>query len=188
MSFPVAWYFIWEERYSSEAIDGFRIRGPEIDAFFPPESVFEYDIQPAKDSIRAKKITLSAECQNEVDGGKFLLSDGLTAEIKLHSYASVVRAQNPMTSQSYMTLQFSKTEALPGLLNAYEQLWRFFMYVTGRANVSLDNVEVFAYNQERKRDFLPGFVAAHDLQEKRIKKPRTKSLIFRSWEQNRRIC
>lgn len=153
LSFPVAWYFIWEERYSSEAIDGFRIRGPEIDAFFPPESVFEYDIQPAKDSIRAKKITLSAECQNEVDGGKFLLSDGLTAEIKLHSYASVVRAQNPMTSQSYMTLQFSKTEALPGLLNAYEQLWRFFMYVTGRANVSLDNVEVFAYNQERKRDF-----------------------------------
>ena len=105
----------------------FRIRGPEIDAFFPPESVFEYDIQPAKDSIRAKKITLSAECQNEVDGGKFLLSDGLTAEIKLHSYASVVRAQNPMTSQSYMTLQFSKTEALPGLLNAYEQLWRFFL-------------------------------------------------------------
>ena len=153
LSFSVAWYFIREERYSSEAIDGFRMRGPEIDAFFPPESVFKYDIRLVKDSIRAKKITLSAERQDEVDGGKFLISDGLTAEIKLHSYASVVRAQNPMTSQSYMTLQFSKTDALPALLNAYEQLRRFFMYVTGRANVSLDNVEVFAYNQERKRDF-----------------------------------
>ena len=112
------------------------MRGPEIDAFFPPESVFKYDIQPAKDSFRAQKITLSAERQDEVNGGKFLISDGLTAEIKLHSYASVVRAQNHMTSQSYITILFSKTESLPALLNAYEKLRRFLMYLTGRANVS----------------------------------------------------
>lgn len=153
LSFSVAWYFIREEKYSSEEINGFRMRGPEIDAFFPPESVFKYDIQPAKDSFRAQKITLSAERQDEVDGGKFLISDGLTAEIKLHSYASVVRAQNPMTSQSYITILFSKTESLPALLNAYEQLRRFFMYLTGRANVSLNDVEVFSYNQEKKREY-----------------------------------
>ena len=67
LSFSVAWYFIREEKYSSEEINGFRMRGPEIDAFFPPESVFKYDIQPAKDSFRAQKITLSAERQDEVD-------------------------------------------------------------------------------------------------------------------------
>ena len=41
LSFSVAWYFIREEKYSSEEINGFRMRGPEIDAFFPPESVFK---------------------------------------------------------------------------------------------------------------------------------------------------
>ena len=153
MSFAVAWYFISEEKYSSKQIDGFRIRGPEIDAFFPPETVFKYDIQPARDGFRAQKITLSAERQDEIDGGKFLVSDDLTAEIKLHSYASVVRAQNPVTSQSYITILFSKTEEISSLLNTYEQIRRFFMYLTGRANVSLNEVEVFVYNQERKRDF-----------------------------------
>ena len=153
LSFRVAWYFVCEKEYSEDSIYGLRLQGPEIDAFFPPDSVFKYDIEPAGGFLGAKKLTVSAEKQNEVTGGSYQISDDLVANIYFYSYATLMRSQNPVTSQSRMTVVFSKAVGLPTLIRAQEHLRRFFMYVTNRANVFLNSNEVFTFNQEGKRYF-----------------------------------
>lgn len=108
LSFRVAWYFVCEKEYSEDSIYGLRLQGPEIDAFFPPDSVFKYDIEPAGGLLGAKKLTVSAEKQDEVTGGSYQISDSLEAKIYFYSYATLMRSQNPVTSQSRMTVVFSK--------------------------------------------------------------------------------
>lgn len=153
LSFRVAWYFVCEKEYSEDSIYGLRLQGPEIDAFFPPDSVFKYDIEPAGGLLGAKKLTVSAEKQDEVTGGSYQISDSLEAKIYFYSYATLMRSQNPVTSQSRMTVVLSKAVGLPTLIRAQEHLRRFFMYVTNRANVFLNSSEVFTFNQEGKRYF-----------------------------------
>ncbi len=153
LSFSVAWYFVCEKEYPDDCIRGFRLRGPEIDAFFPPDTLFHYDIQPADGILRARQFSVSAQRQEEADGGSFLLSPDLSARICLSSSAVLTRSQSPVTSHSAMTLLFSRAVGLPALLHAHEQLYRFFLYVANRANLSLDTAEIFTLTQEGKRRF-----------------------------------
>ena len=153
LNFRVAWYFVWEKEYSEDSIHGLRLQGPEIDAFFPPDSVFKYDIEPADGLLGAKKLIVSAEKQNEVTGGSYQISDDLVATIYFYSYATLMRSPNPVTSQSRMTGVFSKAVGLPTLSRTQEHLRRFFMYLTNRANVSLISSEVFTLNHDGKRYF-----------------------------------
>ena len=153
LSFTVAWYFVWEKEYPEEAIRGLRLRGPEIDAFFPAESAYRCDIQPADGLLRAQKITLSAECRDETDGGSFPVSEDLEASVLFHSWAAFAPSPNPLTTNSSMTLMFSAAVGLPALVHIHAQLRRFFMYAANRANVSLDTAEIFTLNQEGKRRY-----------------------------------
>ena len=56
LNFRVAWYFVWEKEYSENSIHGLRLQGSEVDAFFPPDSVFQYDIEPAGDLFGARSL------------------------------------------------------------------------------------------------------------------------------------
>lgn len=151
LNFSVAWYFVWEQEYSEDSIYGLHLQGPEIDAFFPPDSVFKYDIEPDGRLLGAKKLTVSAEKQNEVTGGSYQISDELVANIYFYSYATLMRSANPVISRSRMTIVFSKAVDLPTLIRVQEHLERLFMYVTDRANVSLNLSEVFTLNRDGKR-------------------------------------
>ena len=177
LCFSVAWYFVWEKEYSEDSIYGLHLQGMDVDAFFSPDSVFKYDIE----LFGAKKLTVSAEKQEEAPGGSYQISDDLVANIYFDSYATLIRAQNPVPSQSRMTVVFSKAIGLPVLIQVQENLRHFFMYVTNRANVSLNSSEVFTLNQEGKRYFYGWFGFPQPFSKETSPKAKEQIINFTIW-------
>lgn len=151
LRFNVAWFFIWEKQFPKDSIRGLHIQGTEIDAFFPPDSIFKYDIK-SKDSCHSiERLTLTSEKQGEVTGGSFQISDHLNAKLYFLSYPTFLRSQSPVSSQSRMTILFSRVIDLSTLIQVEECLRRFFIYIAGRTNVSLDTYEIFTLDKDNKR-------------------------------------
>lgn len=154
--YDVDWYFYHNDSMNANNIDGFRIKGPEVELFYPPQRVLETKVDFSKDNHRIKGLHVSSINKNDSSNcGKYRLVKGIDATIELSSYATIHTdtAVNPIDASSMMITYFSKPVDIDTLILAYYNTIRFFEYVTYRNNINIESIDVFFYNKDNLRQY-----------------------------------
>lgn len=154
--YNVNWYFYYNDSINSDRIDGFRIKGTEIDFFYPPQKALETKIEFSAENNKIKSLQVSSNGNNNSSNcGKYRLIKGVDATIELSAYATVHTdtAINPICANSMMITYFSKPVDIDTLIVAYYNAVRFFEYVTYRSNIDIKSIDIFFYNQDGLKQY-----------------------------------
>jgi len=174
--YDVNWYFCYYDSMEANSIDGFRIKGPEVDLFYPPQRALETKVNFSEENHKIKSLQVSSNDNNDSSNcGKYRLIKGIDATIELSAYATIHTdtAVNPIDANSMMTTCFSKPVDVDTLIAAYYNAVRFFEYVTYRNNINIESIDIFFYNQDglRQYDGLLVFQNKNDIEiHKNVKK------------------
>lgn len=154
--YNVNWYFCYRDTITADGIEGFRIKGPEIDFFYPPQRALETKIDFSKENNKIMGMQVSSNENNDCsDCGKYRIIKGVDADIELSAYATIHTdtAANPIDANSVMTTHFSKPVDIDTLIVAYFNAVRFFEYVTYRNNINIKSTDIFFINENGLRQY-----------------------------------
>ncbi len=152
--YDVNWYFCYYNTLNEKSIEGFRIKGPEIDLFYPPQRALKTNVDFSEENHRIKGMQVSSNDNNDCSYcGKYRLIKGVDANIELSAYATIHTdtAVNPIDANSIMTTWFSTPIDLDVLITAYYNAIRFFEYVTYRNNITFESIDIFFNNEDGLR-------------------------------------
>ena len=124
-------------------IRGIKIRGVDIDLFYPPERAYSIDYTK-KDNI------LSTVCVNkiiEVPLGKIEWKGTevvFSAQYTVNQSFSVT----PLHSSSEIVVTFGNEVSLEFVKEIYTSVFQTFRYITRRNNIVFDSIEIFDINEK----------------------------------------
>lgn len=154
--YDVNWYFCYRDTIKSDSIEGFRIKGLEVDLFYPPQRALETKINFSEENHKISGVQVSSGDNSDCSYcGKYRLIKGIDANIELSAYATIHTgtAVNPIDAESVMVTSFSVPVDLDTLIMAYYNTVRFFEYVTYRNNITIDSVDIFFTNENGLRQY-----------------------------------
>lgn len=128
-------------------IRGIKIRGVDIDLFYPPERAYSIDYTK-KDNI------LSTVCVNkiiEVPLGKIEWKGTevvFSAQYTVNQSFSVT----PLHSSSEIVVTFGNEVSLEFVKEIYTSVFQTFRYITRRNNIVFDSIEIFDINEKNLRN------------------------------------
>lgn len=154
--YEVNWYFCYKDTIKPDSIEGFRIKGLEIDLFYPPQRTLKSEINFSEENHRISGVQVSSvDNSNCSYCGKYRLAKGIDANIELSAYTTIHTdtAINPISAESVMVTYFSVPIDLNTLIMAYYNTVHFFEYVTYRDNITFDSVDIFFNNKDDLRQY-----------------------------------
>ncbi len=154
--YDVNWYFCYNDPIKEDSIEGFRLKGPEIDIFYPPQRALKVQVDFSKENHKIKGMQVSSNDNNDCSYcGKYRLIKGVDANIELSAYATLHTdtAVNPIDANSIMTTCFSKPVDIDTLITAYFNTIQFLKYVTYRNNVKIESIDIFFINKDGLRQY-----------------------------------
>lgn len=154
-TFSVTWYFYYSAKLDPNQIDGFKISGEEVNYFFPPQKVLKPDIEFNEDKQTLRQMSVTAKDQITESCGKYRAVKNTDAYMTVESYATMhfFTSSNPIDATSIFVTTFSKSINLDSLIDAYQHLLLFFMYISYRSNMSIHSADIFLLNSQQKRNY-----------------------------------
>lgn len=153
--FSVNWYFYYSEELNPNEIDGFRIRGEEVDYFFSPGQLLKSEVQFTDDGSAIERMSIAAKGGIVQPCGKYRIVPHVDAAMEVVSFPTIYPNtwENMLEVASVFTTRFSCPVDLNTLLKAFQNTRYFFLYVTYRANICIHSAEIFRLNDKGLKDY-----------------------------------
>ena len=155
ISFDVNWYICHMDSMAIDKVDGFMISGHDVDIFYPPNIVLETRLEFNNNGKGLEKISVSSKKQMYESCGKYRVKKNIDAKIKVLAYPNCHQSAwtSPIESISTMITTFSTPVGINTIIDGYNNLLRFFEYITYRKNVDIGDLHLFHINEEGLRDY-----------------------------------
>nr|WP_317363806.1 hypothetical protein [uncultured Blautia sp.] len=129
------------------AIRGIKIRGVDIDLFYPPEKVYSIDYTKKDKALS----TVYVNRIMEVPLGKI---EWKGTEVVFSAQYTVSRSfsATPLHSSSEIVVMFGNAVSLDFVKEIYNSVFQTFRYLTRRNNIVFDSIEVFDINEKQLRE------------------------------------
>lgn len=179
LSFSVNWYFCCYDSMDENNISGFSIEGVEVDSFYSPWVALEQKNE--YDEVNNISKTIVSSNQNEVSScGSYLLDEEIKASIEVEAYSVVGLGnyEHPIFANSRFVTNFSKKVDLDILVKAYQNVLRFFMFVTYRSNLSIRKANLYVNNENGGRDYVGLLVLPQEEHPETEKKSKRHLIVY----------
>ena len=153
-SYEVDWFYCCKSEYDFNQIEGYRVSGPEVNYFFPPQIALHNEIKFGENNSVEKMIVSTTDQETKRNCGSYSVKRGIKASIELNAFATMHynTALNPIDAASYMFFTFSKPVGIDDLILAVYHARCFMKFISYRSNVCFNAIETF-YSKDEKRDF-----------------------------------
>lgn len=154
LSFRVHWYFLCTKSMAGKKFQGFSLMGDTIDAFFSPsiaiEQKHEFD-----DAHNMPRFVVSSTSSPTMKCGRFDVTDTISASLEVDaiSYASLGNYEQPIYAKSKFITTYSEPTTIETIIETFQTLIRFFIFITYRSNVSFEKLDLFVIDDNKKRDY-----------------------------------
>ncbi len=155
ISFSVNWYFCCYDGMNENNIYGFYVEGDVVNAFYSPQNALEQHWEFDEQS-GIKKMAVTSANVATCSCGSYTITEGITAEIEVDAYATYVIGDTdvPMFGKSRLNVNFNNPTTLDIVLQVITHVLRFLMFVTYRANVHPNQINLCIKQDEDKRNYL----------------------------------
>ena len=154
LSYYVHWYFICSNGVDDECIQGFSLTGDVVNSFYSPSAVLEQTHEFDPDSS-ISKFTVTTTDTPARSCGLLTVTESISASIEVDAIASSALGshEQPIFANSKLITTFSEPVTLATIIQTFQYLMRFFMFITYRGNVAFKKVDLFVLNENGKRDY-----------------------------------
>lgn len=141
-SFSVSYFMKYEkENLKPDTINGISVSGKEINYFYTPAKAFEILFSMSEDGF--KRANVSTDVQEEIVIGSYGYR-GCAVTVAASLVPKIAwKSDTPLTAHSKLKLSFSEPQNIEFAIAVYEHVLKFFYYVCGRTNISLDDIEIY---------------------------------------------
>lgn len=153
--FPVNWYFYYSDELNPDEIDGFKVKGDEVDYFFAPGQLLKPDIELSDNGKAIKQMSIAAKGNVVKPCGRYQISTDVEATMEVSAFSTMHTNSwtNVLEVTSAFTTIFSCPVNLDILLDSFKNVRCFFMYATYRANITIHTAEAFRVDDKGLRDY-----------------------------------
>lgn len=146
--FTVNWVAYSNHNSDLEHVDGYKIIGGDIDYFYPPRQILEYNFD-FDDTDHLKEIVLRAKTQPYKNCGAYIYNGvNNVIEVSAIGYSSTKASEFPLDSKSSLRVSFSKATDILYTMETLKHIGLFFEYITFRKNIDLHHVELLWKNED----------------------------------------
>ena len=158
ITLPVNWYFIQYSDENTNRIDGFRVKGNDVNLFFPPTAVL--DITTFDEEHQ--KISVNHTSSDASPCGTYQLTADIGVKLSASAYTTLYfNSSPPLEATSEMLVEFTNSGTIHDIITAYRDLYTFFIYASYRNNIILGDADVFFYNEDGFRSYSGLFSFCH---------------------------
>lgn len=149
-SFEVSYFMQYEKQnLQPDSILGISVTGREVNYFYTPAKAFSTSFSISEDGIET--VNVNTGIPKEIVIGSYLYKEcKVTVSISLKSQVRW-SSDIPLTAQSKLKLSFAEPQSIEYSIAVYEHILRFFFYVCGRTNISLNDMELYGLFEGKER-------------------------------------
>lgn len=141
---------------------GMKLRGLDVDIFYPPEKAFKIDFLTDGNF----ETSVSTKCMDDLQLGKLSYQKKEVTFSAQHYITQSFFSATPYLSTSEIVAAFSEPVDFKFIKTIYLAIDQTFRYLMRRNNITLDSVEIFDLNEKSMREKIGHFCYLHKSQQK----------------------
>lgn len=153
ISFEVNWYVLCTDSLLLNNIQGFVVKGDDINRYYSPLIALEEKIKFEND--RAKKFMVSSVETLSETCGEYSIRENIIVNTEVYAYASYKARTwaSPIYANSEIVTSFSEPVGIEVILESYQNLRRFFKVLKHHKEVNFEMIELFNLTSNGKKEY-----------------------------------
>ena len=153
-SYTVFWVVYHSGKFDFNQINGLRLTGGDIDRFFPAEQVLQTRVK-RDDKMFIEELNVSSKRIDYYPCGKYRIIKNVDAIMEVTAFATIHLNNNekPISSNSLVRIEYSSGVSVDTVIKTIRHLHQFFYYSFYRSNIMIPDIELFWWDDNKKRNY-----------------------------------